>query len=332
MAIENLNSILLGGGAFVVSFIILYIIWGILLRIMDSVFSKSKFYFIPRLMKEISRPVLFLIFLVSIYFGIYFFNAALLDETVLKVWGILVILVITEMVARLLLSALDVYKTKLRTAPTFISNRIPLFKTIVALFIYGIALLIVISYLSYEVGSVVTVIGVVFLIFVFIVYFDPVRNIAAGLQLAERMQEGDYVEMEGQSGFVEKIVDQYTIIRDMDGRSITIPNSRFTTGVMKNNFFSDGNLVSLRVKIKANGNTKTKENLAGICGKVALKLDEVFNDYNPKVALSGVEDGANVYSVKFIILPNADLRKILDTFNTSIKSEFKSAAVGICLE
>lgn len=332
MAIENLNSIIIGGGAFIVSFIILYIVWGVLLKILDSVFSKSKFYFIPRIMKEISRPVLFLIFLVSVYFGIYFFNSTLLDETVLKVWGILVILVITEMVARLLLSALDVYKTKLKTAPTFISNRIPLFKTIVALFIYGIALLIVISYLSYEVGSVVTIIGVVFLIFIFIVYFDLVRNIAAGLQLAERMQEGDYIEMGGQKGFVEKILDQYTMIRDLDGRSITIPNSKFTNGIMKNNFFSEGNLISMSVKIKVNGNTKTKESLAGICGKVALKLDEVFNDYNPKVALAGVEDGAHVYSVKFIVLPNADLRKILDTFNTSIKSEFKGSVLEIRID
>ncbi len=332
MAIDTLNSLIIGAGVFAASFVILYIVWSVFLRIMESFFSKSKLYFIPRLMKEISRSVLFLILLLSVYFGIYFYDAALLDGTILKVWGILIILVITETIASILLSTMDVYRAKLKGAPTFISNRIPLLKTIVALFIYGIAILLVINYLSYEIGSVVTLIGVVFLIFLFVLYFEPVKNIVAGLQLPDRMQEGYFVEIEGKKGFVEKVMDQYTIIRDMDGKSITIPNARFTSTVMKNHFFSDGNLISLKVKLKVNGNTKTKETLAGVCGKVGLKLEEVYNDYNPKVFLSEIEDGAHVFSVKFIVLPNADLRKIMDSFSTAIKAEFKSNLVEVRIE
>lgn len=331
MAIENLDSLAMGAGAFLVSFIILYILWGIVLRIMDSVFSRSKFYFIPKLLKDIGRSVIFLFLLISAYFGIHFYDSSLLDTTVLKIWGILVILVVTEMMVRILLSAMDIYKSKMKGAPSFFSNRIPLLKTIVALFIYGIAVLIVISYLSYEIGSIVTVIGVVFLIFIFIIYFDLVKNIAAGFQLAERMQEGDYIEMDGSKGFVEKVLDQYTIIRDMDGKSITIPNSRFVNGIMKNNFFSEGNLISMKVKLNANGE-KTKETLAGVCGKVALKLEDVFNDYNPKVSLSGIENGSNVYCVKYIIAPNSDLRKIMDEFNSAIKKEFKNNVVEIKID
>lgn len=332
MEIDALNSLVIGSGVFALSFIVLYILWSIFIRLTESFFSRSKLYFIPKLLKEISRSVLFLILLVSAYFGVYFYDATLMDGTVLKIWGILIILVITEMIASILLSTMDVYRAKLKGAPTFVSNRIPLLKTIVALFIYGIAVLLVINYLSYEIGSVVTIIGVLFLVFLFVFSYDSVKNIVAGIQLPDRMQEGDFVEIEGKKGFVEKVMDQYTILRDMDGKSITIPNSRFTTEVMKNNFFSEGNLVSLKVKIKVNGNTKTKETLAGVCGNVGLKLEEVFNDYNPKVSLSEIEDGAHVFSVKFIILPNADLRKILDTFNNAIKKEFKNSLLEVKLE
>jgi len=331
MAIENIDSIIVGIGAFLLSFIVLYLIWGIMLRIMDSVFSRSKFYFIPRLLKELGRSVIFLILLISAYLGVYFYQPGLLDATVVKVWGTLLILVMTEIIVRILLSAMDIYKTRLRGAPSFFSNRIPLLKTIIALFIYGIAALIVVSYLSYEIGSIVTLIGIVVLVLVFIIYFDLVRNIATGFQLAERMQEGDYIEMDGKRGFVEKIVDQYTIIRDIDGKSITIPNSRFVNGILKNNFFSEGNLISMKVKLKADGD-KTKQTLAGVCGKVALKLEEVFNDYNPKVSLSGIEDGANVYYVKYIIAPNSDLRKIMDEFNSAIKKEFKNNVIEIKID
>jgi len=330
MAFENFDSLFLGIAAFLISFVVLYIAWGIILRIMDSVFSRSKFYFIPKLLKEIGRSVIFLMILVSAYFGVHFYDATLLDETILKVWGIILILAVTETIARLLLSTMDVYKSKLRGAPTFFSNRIPLLKTLVGLFTYGIAVLIVITYLSYEIGSIVTLIGVVFLIMVFIIYFDLIKNIAAGFQLAERMQEGDYIEMDGRNGFVEKILDQHTIIRDIDGKSITIPNSRFVNGVMKNNFFSEGNLISLKIRIT--DVPKAKEKLAGLCGKVALKLEDVFNDYNPKVYLSGMEEGCNVYSVKFMISPNSDLRKIMDEFNNAIKNEFKKNLVEIKID
>lgn len=330
MAIDILNSVIVGAGAFVISFVVLYILWSIFLRFTESFFSRSRLYFIPRLLKEIGRSIMFVILLVSVYFGIHFYDPALLDGTVIKVWGILLILVITEIVVRILLSTLDVYRAKLRGAPTFISNRIPLIKRIVGLLIYGVALLIVINYLSAEIGEVIALIGTVFLIFIFVIYYEPVKNIMAGLQLPDRMQEGDYVEIAKRAGFVEKVLDQYTIIRDVDGKSITVPNSRFINGVMKNSFFSDGNLVCLRVKL--DGNAKAKETLTGICGKVALKLDEVFNDYNPKVFLSGIEDGKSIYVVKFIVLQNADLRKIIDTFCVAIKKEFKNNLVEIRME
>ncbi len=328
MAVEAINSLILGGAAFVVSFLILYILWSIFLRITESFFSRSKLYFIPKLLKEIGRSVLFVILLVSIYFGINFYDPALLDGTVLKVWGILLILVIAEIVASILLSTMDIYRAKLKGAPTFISNRIPLLKTIVGIFIYGIAILVVVNYLSSEIGSVVTIIGVLFLVFIFVISYEPVKNIVAGFQLPDRMQEGDYVEIAGKNGFVEKVLDQYTIIRDMDGKSITVPNSQFVKSVLKNSYFSEGNLICLRVKVKGDG----KEKLNGVCGKVALKLDEVFNDYNPKVNLSGVDEGTSVYNVKFIVLPNADLRKIINEFTDAIKKEFKNNLVEIRME
>jgi small-conductance mechanosensitive channel len=325
---ELLNSAVLGSLAFALSFVVLYILWSIVLRIAESFFSRSKLYFIPRLLKEIGRSVLFVILLVSVYFGIHFYDPALLDGTLIKVWGILLILVFTEIIARILLSTMDVYRAKLRGAPTFISNRIPLLKTLLGLFIYGVAILVVINYLSYEIGSVVTLIGVLFLIFIFVLSYEPVKNIVAGFQLPDRMQEGDLVEIAGNQGFVERVLDQYTIIRDMDGKSITVPNSQFVKSVMKNSFFSEGNLICLNVKIKGN----SKEKLTGVCGKVALKLEEVFNDYNPKVHLSGVKDGTSIYNVKFIVLPNADLRKIIDTFTMAIRKEFKNNLIGIGME
>lgn len=330
MAVDILNSAVIGAGAFIASFIVLYMLWSIFLKIIESLFSKSRLYFIPKLLKEIGRSIIFVILLVSVYFGIHFYDYTVLDGTIIKVWGILLILVITEIVARILLSTMDVYRAKLRGAPTFISNRIPLLKTVLGLFIYGIAALLVINYLSYEIGSVVTLIGGLFLIFVFLISYEPVKNIVAGFQLPDRMQAGDYVEIAGMAGFVERVQDQYTIIRDQDGKTITVPNSQFINGVMKNHFFSDGNLICLRVKL--NGTPKTKEALTGVCGKVALKLDEVFNDYNPKVFLSGVEDGKSLYVVKFIVLQNADLRKIVDEFNSAIRKEFKTNVVEIKIE
>jgi len=328
--VDIFNSAVLGVAAFLVSFIVLYILWSIVIRVFQALFSRSKLYFIPRLMKELGRSIFFLILLVSIYLGVFFYDASLIEGTPVKILGVLLILTLAEIASRILLGTIDVYRQKLKGAPTFLSNRIPLLKRIVGLIIYATAALLVVSYLSYEVGTVIALFGVVFLIFMFVVYYSQVLNILAGLQLPDRIQNGDYICTDGISGFVEDIYDQYTVLRKMDGHTVSVPNSRLLSGgYLQNLSVPEGNLITLEVVTEEF--PKSKEKLTEVCGKVALESKEIYDDYSPKVFLSEVRGGKNTYIVKFILVRNGDLRSNVDKMVSAIRKEFKNklTAVGL---
>ena len=330
--VYQLDSAVLGVAVFAVSVIVLYVLWSMFLRLTESLFSKSKFYFIPKVLRDIGRSVLLAIVLVGTYLGISIYDPAVLGGVAAKVWGILMIMVLAEIVARVLLGVLDVYGAKKKAARTFLSQKTPLLKQIVVLLIYGAAVLLIINYLSYEIGFIVTIMGGLFLVFAFIMYQGRLRNIMAGLQLADRVNKGDYVEIGGKGGFVERILDQYTILRDIDGKSVTVPNSEFNNGVVRNSFLLDGNLFCMRVALSGKGSAKDKEKLSAVCGRMALGLEGVFDDYKPRVFFSGAEGGSRIFVVRFIVLQNADVRKVLDSFSSSIGAEFGDRVSEIRLE
>ncbi|MCK4319466.1 mechanosensitive ion channel [Candidatus Micrarchaeota archaeon] len=325
-----IDSAVYGMLAFIVSFIFLSMVWEVFVRAMTSLFSKSKFHFISTILREIKTSIIVVFLLVSLYFGISFYDKAFLVDPFLKIWGILLIISISNIIARIILNIIDAYYGKSKKAD-FLPKLVQLLKRAVGISLSSLAALVIISYLSYEVGSVILIITVVLLIFFFIIFYKQIKNTLAGLQLMDdRIQEGDYVEIGGKKGFVEKILDQHTFIRDIDGTSMVVPNTDFIDNIFRNAYFSEGNLITMKV-VLSNSSEKTKEELALVCGKTALDLEEVFNDYKPKVYYSGVKKGETQFIVKFIVLPNTDLRRVFDVFTDSIKKRFKNKVIEINL-
>jgi len=324
-----LDSAILGIAAFAASFVVLYIAWGLVVRFSESFFSKSKFYFVPMALKDIGRSVLVVILLVSAYFGITIHDPELIEGATAKVWGILLIMAFSEIAVRLLLSALDMYYARTKKARNFLSKRIPLFKQTVGLVIYGIGVLLIINYLSYEIGFVMTILGVLFLVFAFVLFRGRLRNIMAALQLADRINEGDYIESGGRGGFVESILDQHTMLRDFDGRAVSVPNRELVNSSLENSSSADGNIFRLRVGIAGKDFKKAKARLSAACGKVALALEEVLDEYKPKVHLVEIEGERAVFSVKFVAKTGSDMRKVVDAFALAVKSEFRAGLGGL---
>ncbi|MDD5023334.1 MAG: hypothetical protein PHU63_04155, partial [Candidatus ainarchaeum sp.] len=180
---DPLNSIIYGIGAFIISFVLLSVFWSAFIRIMESVFSKSKLYFIPSVLKEINRSIFIAILLVSIYFGVMFYDFKLIESALMKLWGVVLILVIAEAFASVLLGIIDNYYSKAKKTPTFVTNGIPLMKRLIGIIVYSVAVLIVINYLSSEVGIIIASVGLLVLVFLFIIYYEQLRNMMAGLQL-----------------------------------------------------------------------------------------------------------------------------------------------------
>lgn len=307
---------------FAVSFVVLYVIWNLLLRVAESFFSKSRLYFIPQLLKDITYSILLVIFLVSIYFAIISYDPTVMAGTPSKIWGILLIVAIAEVVARIILSTVDFYGTKARGAKTFLSSRIPMLKRTVGLLIYAIAALLIINLLSTEIGSVVMIIALVAILFFFVLYYKQLKNIIAGFQVPDIIDEGDYVIIDGKEGFVESLSDQHIILRHTTGAKFYLPNSMVAESIIENRRRHEGNVVMAYVKL---GDVrKAKEKLTAVCGKVALDFAGISHEFSPKISVAAVEEGKNVFAIRLIAMPEADLTKVADALAEAFKKEFKS--------
>ena len=110
----------------------------------------------------------------------------------------------------------------------------------------------------------------------------------------------------------------------MDGHTVSVPNSKLLSGnYLKNCSVPEGNLMKLEVV--TSDSPKAKEKLTTVCGKVALESKEIYDDYSPKVVLSGVKEGKNVFLVKFILVREGNLRENINKMISAIRKEFKNS-------
>ncbi|MBN2477806.1 mechanosensitive ion channel [Candidatus Micrarchaeota archaeon] len=325
MEIIGLNSAVYGIVSAVVAFVFFSVVWSLAIRLSERLFSKSKFYFIPSILKEISQSVFVVIILLSAYIGFYVFDKNLLEGVFLKIWGLILIVAVADTLAKIFLTFMDTYYRKsLKKSSSFFYKAMPLMKGIVGFFLYAVAFILILNYISYEIGSVVTLIGVIILVMIFWVFRTYLENMFAGFQIAgHNLREGDYISMEGAEGFVEKIMSQSTVLKTAEGRSITIPNSRLIRDIIKNDYYSEGNLMVFSLSVKSKDVSKDLKRIDSLSGKFALELDTVANDYKPKVYLNSFSKGTAEYKIKFLMLPNSDILRITDLFGTIMHGEFK---------
>ncbi len=104
LLVAGIDNILLGVAAFVLSFIAMLIVWSVLVRTLYSVLGKTKLYFVPKTLKELILSRAFIFFLVSVAIAVSFIDRTLLTGDLFKIWGVLLIFAIANIVARVVLT------------------------------------------------------------------------------------------------------------------------------------------------------------------------------------------------------------------------------------
>lgn len=322
ISLPIVNSLISGGVIFLVSFLALLFIWSIIIRALHSVFGKSKLFFIPQSFKELFLSIAFIFLLISLYFSVLFVDSQLLKHELFKVWQILLVFALMNIILRILLTGLDIQyrKTKDRSG---IFRSIGLIKGTIGLVLYFIAILLSINILSEGLGVLVTALVFFIFLLVFFAAFDPIKSIVAGLQLGDYYVEyGKLVRIKDKIGFVEGVHGRSTLIRSLSGETLVVPNYLFFKEMFELGWHEDSNELNLLVEVEGKKAEKIKERLSAISSKITMALKEIPNEYKPKVFFSSVSNGANVFTISFRITPESDVRKIIDNFCSEFSQEF----------
>ena len=159
---------------------------------------------------------------------------------------------------------------------------------------------------------------------------DVLKNFVAGVFIYtdEPFRTGDWVEWEGNSGYVEDISLRVSRVRTFDNEHLTVPNSQLTDGVIKN-YDRNG---TLRVKFTFRISFEDDiDEAIDIIVAAARAQEGVLDDPEPSVRLIEINDASfGLQSRIWISDPGqSDFLEIRGRFVQRVTDRFEAAGITI---
>ncbi len=156
---------------------------------------------------------------------------------------------------------------------------------------------------------------------------SSLQNFAAGVMLImfRPFTAGDFVEVAGISGVVEKISIFNTVMRTGDNKEMTVPNGAIYGGVITNYSAKETRRVDMVFGIGYDDDIKQAKN---IMIEIMNQDERILTEPAPLVAVSELADS----SVNFVVRPwvkSADYWDVLFDLNEKIKLAFDKASISI---
>lgn len=241
----------------------------------------------------------------------------------LRVLAAVAIFIVGRWITRRLVRALALVMDRREVEPTvarFLQN-------VASAILFVVNILAALNALGIPTASMLAVMGAAGLA-IGLALKDSLSNIASGvLMVAFRpFRVGDTVECAGTRGKVEKISVFYTELRTSDNKTVTIPNSLVTGGVITN-YTADDNTRRLELTIGVGYNSDLSRT-RGILLEMLLNHPRVIKDPSPQVGITAYSDSA----VTFVLRPWVKGDELWDaTFeiNESIKTVLDANGIEI---
>jgi len=319
--LSGVDPIIAAGLVFLISFAALLVLWSAFVRALFSVIGKSSLFFIPKTLKELFFSAAFIMLLASAGIAALLTERSLLSGEMLKIWEILLIFAIANVITRVLLTGLDVQHKKAKDR-SGLYRSIGLLRSTTGIILYLVALMVSIYVLSAELGIAIMLMGFFVIVLIFAAGFDQAKSIVAGLQLGDYyVDEGSLVRIDGEAGFVDAVHGRSTVLKTLDGRTVVIPNYMF----FEKRFDIDPDEISevgYVLVVEGKEPQKIRERISSIASKVAMGMPDVPKDLKPKAFYSGVDGGRHVFSLHMKVTPLADMKAFFDALCTAYHAEF----------
>lgn len=208
-------------------------------RTLKAAIRRNKAQLDDLLLDTLEEPVVVLITLVAIRTILRRLTltpniVGLIDGTLGMVYALIVAWLITRLYDAIHTSYLQPLAAK--TAGAFDDQILPLIRRGIRVIVWALAIIIGLNNAGYDVGTVLAGLGIGGLA-VALAAQDTVSNVFGGVTIFAQKPFliGDLIEFEGKQYTVKEIGWRATIVEDWNtGYRVTIPNSKFTSGIIAN--------------------------------------------------------------------------------------------------
>ena len=235
------NSILnwaIAVGILILSFVVVKMLYWIFSNVIRRLTSKTKTNLDDVLINKLEKPLTYLILILGYWISIHYLFFKEEVEVVLENAAYFLLVVdVTAILSRIvdaLISEVIMPITE-KSDSSFDNQLIPVIQKGVRSIIWVLGIIIGLDNIGFDITAMIAGLGIGGLVLALAAQ-DSVKNIFAGIMifLDKPFRIKDRIQVDGFDGTVEEVGLRSTRLRTLEGRIVTIPNSRFTDNSVTN--------------------------------------------------------------------------------------------------
>jgi MscS family membrane protein len=304
----------------------LYWIFG---RIVKTLTSRSKTKLDDIIVDMIEEPIVLIVTIIGVWFAVerLSFPEGVLDW-IDQVYWVMITLTITWLLARLVDAVIREYVVPLtqKTEGDFDDQIVPIIRKAIRAAIWILGIIIALNNAGYNVGALLAGLGIGGLALAMAAK-DTVANIFGGITIFtdKPFTINDRVKINGFDGTITEIGIRSTRLKTLENRIVTIPNSKFTDGMVENVSSEPHRKVVLKLGLTYDTTADKIQN-----GMKALKeIVDINDQLEENAVISFTEFGDFALGILFIyyIKKDGDIMGAQTEVNLEIKKRFEELGI-----
>jgi MscS family membrane protein len=302
------------------------IIYWIIKNIIKKVTNKTKSNLDDLLLDSLQQPVIF----GMVVFGIWYSFQILtfpdrVDDIINKAYFFLIIINITWFIARIVASLIEEYLVPIveKTESDLDDQLLPIIRKTLKGLIWTVGTIIALNNVGFDVGAVIAGLGIGGLALAMAAK-DTVSNVFGGVMVFtdKPFKIKDRIIIDGFDGVIEEIGIRSTRLRTLAGRIVTIPNAKFTDGMVENISVEPTRKVVINLGLTYDTTPEKME--------LAMKLLQEINDANPHtrenpiISFNNFGDFSLGILFIYYILKGEDILAVQTEINMEILKQFNA--------
>ena len=314
-------------GLIIASLIGAKIIFWILSKIISKLTSKTKTKLDDLLLDSLEEPLALILGAVGVWKSIDWLGLSTgSQERIDKIFFVILLGFIAWAITRTIEALIDHYLVPVieKSESDLDDQLLPILRKALKVTVWIMAIIIGFNNAGYDVGAIVAGLGIGGLAFALAAQ-DSVKNLFGGFTIFidKPFTIKDRIKISGFDGSVEEIGIRSTRIRTLDGRRVTIPNSKFSESAIENISSEPSRKVVLNLGLtygtSSGGVKEAMALLKGIVNSKNVVADKVFVGFN-----AFNDSSLNIICV-YYISPGADILGVQTEINLEILETFSNA-------
>ena len=235
------NSILnwaIAVGILILSFIVVKMLYWIFSNVIRRLTSKTKTNLDDVLIDKLEKPLTYLVLILGYWISIHYLVFKEEVEIVLENAAyFLLVIDVTAILSRIVDALISevIMPIREKSDSSFDNQLIPVIQKGVRSIIWILGIIIGLDNIGFDITAMIAGLGIGGLALALAAQ-DSVKNIFAGIMifLDKPFRIKDRIQIDGFDGIVEEVGLRSTRLRTLEGRIVTIPNSRFTDNSVTN--------------------------------------------------------------------------------------------------